>query len=261
VVSRSYEFGRFLVGIQTNSEALGAWLDDCLGRYRTDEEAEPYYSIIVEGKGGGPVRRYHMLYRDTMKISKTFDLAGLGRTLLTELESLAFPERDDAVYADLAVVGSNGALALMPAMTAQYLDTLGRSVQRAGMILPVETKVAIDPSTGEAIPIRPLLDLPEDALERLAEIAPGGKRDRIAVDEPTKIETVISIGLAEEMLQPVSAGLALYRLGSHALNLQELGPSGLEGLRRVVEGARCYEVRSAKPQEMLDALSSAIGHS
>jgi hypothetical protein len=63
------------------------------------------------------------------------------------------------------------------------------------------------------------------------------------------------------MLQPVYAGLALYRLGSHALNLQELGPTGLEGLRRVVEGARCYEVRSAKPQDMLDALSPAIGRS
>jgi hypothetical protein len=149
VVSRSYELSRFVVGIRTTSEALGAWLDDCLGRYRTDEEAEPHYSIIVEGDRGG-VRRYHILYRDTMKISKTFDLAGLGRTLLTELESLAFPERD-AVYADLAVVGSDGALALMPAMTAQYLDTLGRSVHRAGVILPVETKVAIDPNTGGAI--------------------------------------------------------------------------------------------------------------
>jgi hypothetical protein len=109
------------------------------------------------------------------------------------------------------------------------------------------------------IPIRPLLDVPGDALDRLEEIAPSDGRDRrIAVDEPVKIETVFSIGTAEELLRPVSAGLALYRLGSHAINLGALGTTGLEGLHRVVEGARCYEIRTTRAQDMLDTLSRAL---
>src|SRR6266511_1979539 len=108
VVHRSYDIGGLIFGIRTNSEAVGRWLDDCLGNYRTRKKADPYYSIHVGEQLRPSMRGYHILYRETLKLARTFDLAGLGRTLLAELESYEFADRDDALYLDAAVVASDG---------------------------------------------------------------------------------------------------------------------------------------------------------
>jgi hypothetical protein len=261
VVNYTYEVGGWAFGIRTNSEAVGAWLDECLGEYRIDDpEVDPYYSLLVEtGNGRGPVRRYHLFYRETRKIGRTFDLVGLGRTLLSELESYFFTERDDALYADAVVVAKDGVTGLIPATTAHYVDTLGRRVERAGVILPVETKVAIDLSSGEVVPIEPLLRVPEDALDRLARIGGRNGRDhRLLLERPVRVDSVFLVGVAEELLQPVLPSVALFALATHVINMRKLGQAGLEALRRTVEDARCYEIASRGPADMLDALTEAL---
>jgi hypothetical protein len=260
VVQHSYKVGGLTFGIRTNSEAVGDWLHDCLGAYRTRKKADPYYSIHVAGQYGSSMRGYHILYRETLKLARTFDLTGVGRTLFAELESLLFPDRDDAVYLEASVVASDGAVALVPGTAALYVATLGdRKVQRAGLRLPVETKVAIDPDSGEAVPIESRLKIPADAIARLAALAPVDRSDdRLVLDGPVKLDAVFSIGPTEDPLLPVSSAVALYRLGSHALNLGKLGTAGLETLLGVVERARCYEVASGMPQEVLDAFSAGI---
>ncbi len=166
----------------------------------------------------------------------------------------------DALYLDAAVVASDGKVALVPATSAIYVATLGgRKVQRAGLRLPAETKVAIDKESGQAVPIRPQLQVPADALARLAALAPAHRNDdRVAVDLPVKVDAVFSVGGSEDPLHPVSPAVALFRLGSHALNLANLGTAGLETLRGVVERARCYEVASGKPEEVLDAFFAGL---
>jgi hypothetical protein len=263
VVNHTYDIGGWAFGIRTNSEAVGTWLDECLREYRIDDpdhEIDPYYSLLVEtGDSGSSVRRYHLLYRETMKIGRTFDLVGLGRTLLSELESYLFAEREDALYADAVVVAKDGATGLVPEMAVQYIDTLGRRVERAGVILPVDTKAAIDLTSGDVVPIEPMLRVPGDALDRLARIGGTNGRDhRLPLEGPVKVDTVFSIGSAEEPLQSVPPGLALYRMATHAVNMRKLGRKGLEALSRTVEGARCYEVASKTPVNVLDALAEAI---
>jgi hypothetical protein len=261
VVNYGYGVGDWAFGIRTNSEAVAAWLDECLGEYRIDDdEIDPYYSLVVEtGDGGGSVRRYHLLYRETIKIGRTFDLVGLGRTLLSELESYLFAERDDALYADAVVIAKDGATGLVPGLAAQYIDTLGRKVERAGVILPVETKVAIDLSSGEVVPMKPMLRVPEDAFDRLAQIGGGNGRDhRLLLDRPVRVDTVFSIGSADELLQPVVPSAALFRMATHAVNMRKLGQTGLEALLRTVSTARCFEIASKGPADMLDALAEGV---
>ena len=260
MVQRSYKLGRFVFAVRTNSEAVGEWLDDCLGDYRTRKKADPLYSIYVAEEHGPSVRGYHILYRETLKLARTFDLAGVGRTLLAELDSYMFADRDDAVYLDAALVARDGAVALIPEIAGVFMATLGdRTVQQAGLRLPVAKKVAIDRDSGEAVPIDSQLRVPGDALDRLAALAPTDRNDdRFVLDGPVKVDAVFSIGMTEDLLEPVSSAVALYRLGSHAMNLPKVGTAGLEALRELVEHARRYEVVNRKPQDMLDALSAGM---
>jgi len=260
VVHRNYELGSWLVGIRSNSEAVGEWLDWALGEFASDEEADPYYSIHVGEQRGANSRGYHILYRETIKLARTFDLAGVGRTLLTELESFLFSERDDALFADATIVASNGRVGLIPAITGMFVGALGdRAVRQTGITLSNETKVAIDPHSGEAIPITSRLDVPHDAIERLAAIAPTTQPDeRMTMTTPMKIDTVFSVGLPDEAIAPVSTATAVYRLGTHLINLHQLGSRGLDALIRTVSGATSYEVRTSNPKNMLAALTEGM---
>jgi hypothetical protein len=65
---------------------------------------------------------------------------------------------------------------------------------------------------------------------------------------------VVSIGWGDEPLAPVSKGIGLYRLATHVTNLELLGGETVANLIPMVEGARCFEMASAKPAQMLDAL-------
>jgi hypothetical protein len=260
VVHRSYQFGPWLVGVRTNSEAVGEWLEWALAEYASDEETDPYFSIHVGDERGAHVRGYHILYRETSKLARTFDLAGVGRTFLTELESFLFAERDDALYADATIVASNGRFGLMPATTGLFVGSLGqRAVRKTGIVLSAETKVAIDPESGEVVPITSRLNVPEGAVERLAAIAPTTEPDgRVAVTRPLKIDTLFSVGMPDEPLLPVSPATAVYRMATHALNLHQLGSPGLEALHRLADDADCYEIKTANPKNMLSALTRGM---
>jgi hypothetical protein len=74
------------------------------------------------------------------------------------------------------------------------------------------------------------------------------------VDQPTRVDVLASIGWGDEPVAPISRGLALYRLASHVANLEILGGEALASLVPMVQGARCYELASAKPAAMLDAV-------
>ena len=230
VVHRNYELGSWLVGVRSNSEAVGEWLDWALGEFASDEEADPYYSIHI-GETGANSRGYHILYRETIKLARTFDLASVGRTLFTELESFLFGDRDDALFVDVTIVASNGRVGLIPATTGMFVGSLGRrAVRQTGITISDETKVAIDPDSGEAIPITSRLDVPHDAIERLAAIAPTTQPDEgFTVTTPMKIDTVFSVGLPDEALAPVSKATAVYRMATHLMNLHQLGVARARG--------------------------------
>src|SRR5438128_3143508 len=113
VAHRSYDVGGMFFGIRTNSGECAAWLDEVLANYAvTDEEAHPNYSILI-GESARVGKRYHLLYRDSNVIMRTFDLKTLARALIAEIESLNFVNRDDAAYVQQALVTRDGVNALV----------------------------------------------------------------------------------------------------------------------------------------------------
>jgi hypothetical protein len=254
-----YSFGGAEVGVRSTSREFGQWVDRALRSYRSPENYQTHYSIVIaEGAGDGGLakERYHILYKGTIAVIKTPDIQTLIRTFLSDLEMFLFPDRTDAIFADMNVVSLGGVNALVPGSLPPFIGTVGRRrLGRTGLTLPAETGVAIEPGTGRVVPIQPMVELTAGALDLLAEVVPGNGRDpRMVVEHPLAIDVVLSIGWGRDPLAAVSKGLGLYRLGSHLVNLELLGGEALEGVRPMVESARCYEMASAKPAEMLDEL-------
>jgi hypothetical protein len=268
VVANSYEIGGELVGIRSTSEAFGRWVDDVLAEYRTTETAPIFYSAVVGDDATGPGRHFNILYRYSIKLIRTFDLSMLARTLLSELEFPLYPTRDDAIYSECAVVSRGGVSALVPSILLPFFAELGREVDKAGLALPPETAVAIDPGSGMVLPVDPLIRVPEGMLDRLSTIrslhgkkAPrrrAGSNGRDASRAPVGVDVVCSIGDSEEPSEPASPATGLYRLSSHTLNFPALGGEALQGAARLVERAECRTLRAAAPLDMLRALVDVL---
>jgi hypothetical protein len=258
-VEGSFEFAGANVGIRTTSERFWGWLESALAEHRTARTSIPVYSIVTgegPGKGGVAKERYHILYKGTIAIARTRDMQTLVETFRSDLESYLFEDRDDAIFADMNVVSRGGLNALVPASIVPFIGTLGhRRLDRSGLTLPAETAVALEPGTGQVMPIPRRIQLADGWRERLAEaFPPNGGDGRVIVEQSTRVDVVVSIGWGEEPLVPVSRGLGLYRLASHVPNLELLGGQTVADLVPVVEGARCFEMASTKPAQMLAAL-------
>jgi hypothetical protein len=264
-VRGTYKIGGTRIGIRTTSEAFGAWVDETLAAYRMKRPVYPNYSIVVgdpdQDDGRGTRRRkLNILYGGTSPVVRTLDLPTLGRVLLAELETAVLPRRDDGIYADLALISSDGVKALASSWIVPWVGELGRRVQRAGLALPTARWIRVEPETGEVTPTRSALDIPEDALDRLATFAPAGdgRPDRTAVEAPVKVDVVSIYAGGEALLEPVGRGITLHRLAASVINLPRLQGTALEGMRKLVAGAQCYRIGFGRKQQVLDVLTAAL---
>ena len=239
-------------------------MDEALGAYRIEDELEAYYSVVAAGPDPAKprsVKDFHILYGGTAKLIRTLHLPSLAATLLSELESMTYPERDDAIYAGLVPIWTKGAAAVAPADLIPYLGSLGRRVLRAGVSLPAVRAVAIDSNSGRLIPVPKTLEVPDNSIERLKELMPAnGRSGRSDFDEPLSPAVVLTgyFGSSELTLQPLSRAQAVHALTPSVLNLERIGGAALHGLARLVDRARCYALRGSA-EEMLTAVKTALG--
>jgi len=260
VAHRSYELEGYIFGVRTNSDAFCAWLDNALADHRIpDKEADPNFSVLI-GEPGKVGKSYHILYKDSTSLMRTFDLPALGRALLSEIEAVSFPRRDDAIYMQYALVSARGTKALIPAELVSFFDQVARKVDRAGVTLPVTAFTAVDLESGELIPTPRTLGLDEEAAEPLARIASAdGWPARATLDRPANVDVICGMGyLREVAFAPISRGVALFTLTAFTKNLPVLRQSGLEGLRRLIEGVPCYQLTAEHHDEMLESLLTVL---
>lgn len=262
-MERYYRVGETNFAVRTTSKEFCGWLDHALGKYRKRKKAPVYYSVVVAGgeEKGQLGKGFHILYRGTSAIVRTLHLPTLARGLIQELESLTFSDREDAIYLDAALMSSNGTTAITPSSLVSVIGKLGRRVDRSGVQLPGTTHVAVDPDSGRLTPVRPLLEIPGDAVERASELssANGHRPDRWFLDEPVDPDMVLTFAGGEMALQPVSRGQALHRLASYTMNLEKMGGSALEGLRTLIETKRCYTLGNGDGKGLLETVSRALG--
>lgn len=263
MVHRTYRIGGVRFGVRTTSEEFGEWLDHALGAYRMKRRTTPMYSVVVGDGAAGirPRKKVHVTYRGSQVAVRTRNLATLGSALLADLQTFASGARTDALYLSAALLASNGRTALIPADIVRFLGRSARRAERVGLPLPLETVVALDVPTGAAVPVGPGLDLPEDAVDRLLRLGGSDEEEdsRPVVLAPRRVDVVMTFAQEEApALQPIPRALALHRTASLALNLPKLKGRGVEGLARLVEGARPYELGALDISGMLRALTEAL---
>jgi hypothetical protein len=266
VVDGSYQIGGAEFGIRCTSKEIGEQLDRVLSDYYADKAAPAVYSLVVSdgsGNGSRPGRKFHVLYRFGTALVKSLYLPTVLRALFSELESLTFSERDDAIFANAGLVGSNGSLALGPGSLSLILDRLGRRVQRAGLRFSPSRFVAIDPRSGKVIPMPSQLEFPRSALNRLERLATGDRvddRHGLVLEGPTSLDAVFDYADAEA-LEPISRALVVTRLARTVTNFPKFGKAALETLAQLVQGTPCLALGKPDNRAILAAISSVMTRS
>ena len=261
VVSASFAIGDARFAIRSTSHAFGEWVTEALGAYEVEDVEDFVYSVIVPEPPTRGAKEFLILYRRSSAMIRTLDPATLGRSLLSELETLRFHERDDAVYVMASVGEVNRVPILIPSALLPTLAKLGRRASRSGFRVPGQRAVAIDIETGTITPIDHALDLPDTALERLATALPWEGKDGLCfTDEPVDVGALVAASPdAESSLDPVRKGYGLAALTSSTVNFQLVGGRGLQALGRLVERTPCYRSTWADPPDVLSRLIGAIG--
>jgi hypothetical protein len=260
VAHHSFEVAGCLVGVRTNSHAFAAWLADAMPVTTVDDErGQANYSVWISEDDAQLGRRFHLLYRDSRLLIRTFDAAELARTLLSELEGLTYRRRDDAAYLQASLFNVDGVAGLFPEGMLSAFDEVRRRLRRRGLHLPATRHVAIDLATGKAIPIPDALEFDAAEVDRLVEIVPSEptRWPRVSVREPTGIDLVCTVAAqTSEPAVPVSRGWALYSLSSGALNLAQIGGAGVKACLQLVERAACWGMSHATVPEMAETALS-----
>ena len=260
VVSSSYAIGDVRFAVRSTSLAFGAWLSETLRAYEVEDVEDFLYSVVVpEAPADGRAKEFCILYKGSTAIVRTLDPVTAGRALLAELEGLGFHERDDAVYVMASIVDVAGAPTLLPSSLAPGLAKLGRRAGKLGVGIPGELTVAIDIDTASVVPVRRTLQVPDDALERLATVCPWKGRDGLRfVERPETIEAfLVPATDPEAPLQPARKGFALANLAGWTLNLERVGGRGLDALGRFVERTTAYGSAWTDTAELMGRLAAA----
>ena len=272
VAHLSFELDGLVFGVRTDSRKLARWLEGALpASLLRDEEAEPNYSIVVGGGGDRSRlgRRFHVLYRDSKVLIRTFDAPELVRALLADLEGLTYGFRDDAAFVRAMFATLDGVAALLPEEFIGEFEEHRRRIQPLGLRLPASRYVAVRLDSGTLVPSPHALEIEDGAWRELAERLPSEPTTwpRVELAGEARVQMLCTMGSGTtqegEVVQPVSRGWALYVLASNSTNLSRVGAVGLEALRRLVEGASCWEIRPSRPQLAARAaldLAASVAH-
>jgi hypothetical protein len=256
-VEGTFELGSAQVGIRTTSARVGAWIDDVLADHRLEAWTDATYSLVIAEDAPGR-RGFHILYRGIAPLVRTTDLATVARAFLMEMELHALSERRDAIFLNAAVLGGPRGAALIPSSLTTLLGSRHRLAERWGLALPGAGWAAVDPETGDLVPVASGIGVPADAVEQLVGRPETSVPARCFVDDATPVEAVLFLE-RERPAAPVSRAAGLYRLASNCLNLPLVGGSGgMEGLGHVAGRADLRAVALGPLPGLVEEIGEAM---
>jgi hypothetical protein len=274
VAWRDLKVGDLHFAVRTDSREFTAWLDHALADYIVDDEAEVKYSFIIgdaapggRGKNAPLGKTFSMFYWGTVPVVKTLHLPTAISAFLTELEVMIASDRDDAVLLRAVPVTSGGALGLVPVSMIMGMGDETRTASRAGLEFGAPMAVKLDPTTGLISPLPSALDLPVDALDRVAEVTHSTGPDRLILEPDSKVNTVFAMSTGPldphaPLIEASSRAGTLYRIAPWVLNLETFGPSSFEALATMLRDANGYTLTQISNRTRLfEALVSGLEES
>lgn len=256
----SYRVGDAVFGIRSTSAEFSDWVSHALAGYRTDDEAMPFYSIVVGGSNetrSKSARGVHILYRGTTPMVRTLELKTLGSALLGELETHLFAERDDAVFTDYMAMRVDDSVAAIPSSLAPTLGRFGRRLQREGVSLGLTTHLVVELDSARVLSTKPAMRLPSSTLDGLAGPKIPGDRLVLGGEEPLRHVFVFDHE-QEGHTRPISRARAVHQLSGRTFNLTRLGHRGLSALAQMTEGGSFHGLRTGDARTTLDTLVTTM---
>jgi hypothetical protein len=263
-----FEVNGYRFGVRSTSPGFGEWVRYALDAYRVDgppqERDDPRYALIVQDRAGGSPgdpRRLHIMYEGTWGIIRTFDVRAIARSFLSEIESLTFPDRSDAVFLDGSIIQGTGTTILIPTILVPAISAAGRRIRRSvDLRLPAQMSIALDPATGALVPAARGLRGPEAPLDALADHVPLGAEEGAwaFVDQASAVDRILQLpSLPSPDPAPVSKAHVVYDLARSVSNLHAVGKTGIVALGRLVERADVMTASWADTEGLVRFLAAA----
>jgi hypothetical protein len=267
VVEDWYQVGGTTVAVRSTSAIFGDWLRWALADHLCDEPDDeiqyPLFSVVLEDSSRDLERvgrRFHILYHGTWDKVRTLDIRVLGRSVLDEFRRFLTYDASDLVYLPCALAANRDVQILIPEVLMPALAKTGRRARRFGLVAPGDSFTALDPMTGELVPLNTGLNVPQDAIERLAAALPpelSSEDPHLFVNAPVRADVVLA-----DVRMPLDAGIhpltrsyTVTALASSALNIRSIGGRAIEAIAELVSRAGCYTVRWTTTEELLADLA------
>ena len=258
-------------GVRSTSGAFGEWVRSALASFRVggprDPGDAPAYSVVIEDPAtpsGRATRNLHILYRGTFSVVRSVDASVVARSFLSEVESLTFPGRDDAIYLGVSVIRGAGTTVVIPARFVPAIGVAGRRIQRSFDIwLPAQLSVALDVGTGHLMPVSPVLDIRADGWDALFDPPPTPEAEdrRAFIDRELPIDRVLVWGrtrTGELGLDQTPKGPVLFDLARAIRNLDKVGREGVLTVARVVSEADVLAASWFGTASLIELLGEAV---
>jgi hypothetical protein len=256
-------------GVRSTSAGFGEWVRYALAGYRVDgpreADGDPLYALIVEddaSPSGRAAKHLHIFYYGTFGIVRTLDVMAVARSFISEIESLTFPIRDDAVYLEASLIRGQGRTVLIPALMVPDVSSAGRRIRGSiDLALPAHMSIALDPASGHAIPVSRTLDIPDDVLDAVGDhVSVGSQEDpRAVVDGELAIDRVVMIGnIGEPGLVSASRGPVMFQLARSIRNLSKVGGDGVTTIARLLAGADVVKARWSNTAQLVGMIAAAV---
>src|SRR5438105_4028110 len=124
------------VGVRTNAAEVLPMLAALIPsswKPTTEREVNLLYSVLLGGDGPRPgIRRYHLLYRGSLRLARTMDREELLRVFESDLRLTVAEFARRRVFVHAGVVGWRGQAIVLPGRTHTGKSTLVAELLRAG---------------------------------------------------------------------------------------------------------------------------------
>ena len=214
------------------------------------------YSLVVSGtKVGSNVRRFNILYADTVQLERTKDTDQVLETLERELQLYVAEHARRRVFIHAGVVGWRGRAIVIPGRSMSGKTTLVKALVEAGATYYSDEYAVLD-ERGRVHPYPKPLSVRENGGGRPKEILPEALGGTTGV-KPLPVGLVVATSYREGARwrpRQLLPGRAVMALLNHTVSVRRKPERALTTLRQVVADAVVIKGARDEAGEIAEAL-------
>ncbi len=214
------------------------------------------YSLIVSGtKVGSNIRRFNILYADTVRLARTKDTDQVLEALERDLQLYVAEQARRRVFVHAGVVGWRGRAIVIPGRTMSGKTTLVKALVEAGATYYSDEYAVLD-ERGRVHPYLRPMSLRENGGGRPMKILPEALGGTTGVN-PLPLGLVVATSYrdgARWRPRPLSPGRAVMELLAHTVSARRAPERAFATLRSATATAMVIKGARGEADEIAEAL-------